>query len=531
MKPSTTKQERALAQLKELREDYENDLFSFAKYINPHYQYGELHEKVFRWLSKPDACDHQLLLLPRGHLKSHCIAVWCVWIITKKPWSTIVYLSAGEDLATAQVYAIKNMLLSDEYQALWPEMIRKEEAKRDKWSAWAINVDHPVRKERSIRDHTIIVKTIKSNAIGLHCSHLVLDDVVVPRYAYSDVGRREVQASVSQFASIKSPGAITKAVGTRYHPKDLYNLFSEAYKSIWNDESGEFEGKSPLWEIFEEKVENRGDMTGFFLWPRVQCPSTGEWYGFDQHILASIKAQYESTGQMEQFYAQYYNDPNDPDSHRVNRDCFRYYDKRNLTQEEGFWHMNGKRLSVFAAMDVAWTEKAKSDYTAIVVIGLDSDGFVFVLDLDRFKTSDFNIYYERVIALCHYWGFRKIRVETNAGGKFVKQEVERLIRANGQTLTIDGAYTTRNEGTKLERHASIAEHRYKQGTIYHFKGGLTPDLEEEVVLERPKHDDLLDALCASIEISKPPGSRNDNRDQGRDNVVLHPRFGGRRITR
>ena len=191
--------------LKDLREFYENDLFEFAKYINPTYQYGEIHERVFRWLSDPEAFKKQLLLLPRGHLKSHCIAVWTVWIITKKPWTSIIYVSAGEELAKAQVYVIKRMLTSDQYRLLWPEMINEEDSKRDKWSAWAINVDHPARKERGTRDYTLFVRTVKSNATGLHCDYLVFDDVVVPGNAYSPAGRQEVNGAVSQFASVLNP--------------------------------------------------------------------------------------------------------------------------------------------------------------------------------------------------------------------------------------------------------------------------------------------------------------------------------------
>ena len=97
--PRESKQEQ-------LKKHLELDLWAFARYINPHYCYGEIHEEVFRWLSLPNAGDHQLLLMPRAHLKSHCIAVWCVWQITRDPTSTIVYLSAGEDLATIQVGAI-----------------------------------------------------------------------------------------------------------------------------------------------------------------------------------------------------------------------------------------------------------------------------------------------------------------------------------------------------------------------------------------------------------------------------------------
>ena len=60
-------------QLEEAREFYENDLYEFAKYLNPNYVYGEIHETVFRWLQEEGTSSKQLLLLPRGHLKSHCI--------------------------------------------------------------------------------------------------------------------------------------------------------------------------------------------------------------------------------------------------------------------------------------------------------------------------------------------------------------------------------------------------------------------------------------------------------------------------
>ena len=270
-----------MRELQEVREYLENNLWAFAQYINPHYCYGDIHRKVFEWLSDPECSDHQLLLLPRAHLKSHCIAVWAVWQITRDPCTTMVYLSAGEDLATVQVDAIKNMLLCDRYKQLWPEMGNEREKDRDKWSAYAISVDHPLRKERGIRDYTIMVKTVKSNAIGLHCSHLVLDDVVIPKFAYTEIGRKEVQRSVSQFASIKNPGAYTKAVGTRYHPADLYSDMKDAETKIF-DEDGNITGSEPLWDIMEAKAEDSPDQTmnGTFLWPRTLSPVDNQWYGF-----------------------------------------------------------------------------------------------------------------------------------------------------------------------------------------------------------------------------------------------------------
>lgn len=521
----------------ELREHLENDLYAFARYINPHYCYGDIHRKVFEWLSDPEASEHQLALLPRAHLKSHCIAVWTAWELTRMPWLTFVYLSAGEDLANVQVYAIKNMMTCDRYRLLWPEMIEEEEGKRDKWSAWAFNVDHPARRERGVRDHSVIVKTVKSNAIGLHCDRLVLDDVVIPRFAYTNTGRKEVQQSVSQFASIKNPGALTKAVGTRYHEQDLYYDFANAEKKLFSDE-GEFLGTEPLWDIMEEVAEDsvNQDMTGNFLWPRTLEPTTKQWYGFNTKILAGILAQYESLGEREQFYAQYYNDPNDPDSHRLSRDDFQYYDKKKLREIGNSWFFGTHKLRIYAAMDVAgtgWNEKGgkAADYTAIAVIGVDSDGNIYILDLDQFKTTDFNEYYQRVIDKQLYWGFRKITVETNSIGKQVKQALENLSYENGVRLIVEGVSKSWKDGSKAERHAAILEPRYRQHKVYHYKGGFIPELEEQIILARPRHDDLEDALCIAVEGARPPSKSTLGAPVESNNVVTHPKFGGRRRRR
>lgn len=527
--------------LREIREYLENDLWEFAQYINPHYCYGEVHRKVFEWLSDPNCSHNQLILLPRGHLKSHCVGVWCAWQITRDPTSTIVYLSAGEDLAKVQVYAIKNMMSSDRYSELWPEMFSPDEGRRDKWSAWAINVDHPVRKEAGIRDHTLLVKTVKSNAIGLHCDYLVLDDVVVPNNAYTETGRKEVQRAVSQFASIKNPGAHTKAVGTRYHPADQYSSMIEAQVKLF-DEEGNPTGEAPLWDVMEAKVENSPDqdMTGVFLWPRTFNPKDRKWYGFNTQVLAEKRAEYESNNETEQFYAQYYNDPNDPESNRLSYDDFKYYNKKFLVEEDNGWYVLNPttelkvKLRVGAAMDVAgtgWSEKGgnAADFTAIAVVGVDPEGIVYVLALEQFKTSDYDEYYRHVLDLHLYWGFKEITVETNSVGKQVKAAIENRAVEEGLRLRVNGISRTWKDGSKQERHAAILEPRYRQHKLYHYRGGLIPELEEQVLLARPRHDDLEDALCIAVENthSAPRGLDYTSKNTTR-RVQAHPRFGGRR---
>jgi phage terminase large subunit-like protein len=180
-------------------------------------------------------------------------------------------------------------------------------------------------------------------------------------------------------------------------------------------------------------------------------------------------------------------------------------------------------------MDVAWTSSDTADFTAIAVIGIDWQSNIYVLELVQFKTSNFSVYYDEVIRLHHKWGFRKLRIETNAGGHFVKQELDRLIRDNGDSLTIDGKAQVR-EGSKSERKAATLHWRYGDQKVWHFKGGIINEFEDQVVLGNPKHDDLVDAFIAAITISKAPGKRNstENVRVMENNVMYDSRFGGRR---
>ncbi len=520
---------------RDLIEQCSQNLYAFATTLNPYYMYGDIHQEVFSWLSDPSAKERQLLLLPRGHLKSHCIAVYCAWKITYEPWTTIVYLASQDDLAKAQLYAIKQMMTSDIYTMLWPEMFsekRTTKGERGTWSAYAFDVDHPSRKERSVRDHTMIIKTVKSNAHGLHCDGVVFDDVVVPTFADTKVGRDELNRSLGYFSSILNAGGWIKTVGTRYHPDDAYNSMIEARVPIWHEEIHDYVGDESAWEVMEHVAEDSPNRSGLgkYLWPRTESPhEERKFYGFDPRELAKIKADYVSHQGAVHFYSQYYNDPNDVGTQRINRDKFQTYDPKHITIRDNKVYFRGDKLNVYAAMDVAWTETERSDYTALAVIGINHDGFIYVLGLDRFRTSDFLTYYERIAELQREFPFRRIIIETNAAGSFVASEVEAHIRRNGDPLVVERRSANSRSGSKLENWAAVLEPRYQSKSVFHFRGGLTPVLEEELISARPAHDDLKDALCAAFSIAHPPAGRKliNYTELAQQPNVIHGRFGGR----
>ena len=60
--------------------------------------------------------------------------------------------------------------------------------------------------------------------------------------------------------------------------------------------------------------------------------------------------------------------------------------------------------------------------------------------------------------------------------------------------------------------------------MFHFPGGYTAMLEEELVLNNPPHDDLKDALAAAVDVIVKPFTGRD-RQQTRQKII-YGRFGG-----
>lgn len=508
--------------IEQIREAAELDLEVFIKLVSPNRILGHVHKELIQWWERQGAKSCQLTLLPRDHQKSAMIAYRVAWTIVKNPDIRILYISATSNLAEKQLKMIKDILTTDKVKYYWPELINPEEGKREKWTNSEISIDHPKRKEEGVRDPTVFTGGLTTSLTGLHCDIAVLDDTVVPENAYTDEGRNKVKSQYSLLASIESTGAKEWVVGTRYHPRDLYNDLIGIEEEVF-DKEGEIVDKQAVYEVFQRQVENSGDGTGEFLWPKQQRMD-GKWFGFDREELARKKAKYLDKSQ---FRAQYYNDPNDPEKSGIRRSYFQYYDKRHLKREGSYWFFKERKLNIFAAIDFAYSLAKKADYTALVVIGIDCNGMIYILDIDRFKTDSIKEYFQRILDMHVKWDFRKIRAEITSGQKPIVQELKNsYIRVHGLALSIDEHAPTRHIGSKEERMKSILNPRYESMSIWHYKEGNCQVLEDELIVEHPPHDDVKDAVASAIDIAVAPTS-NKNRNTSRENVIWsRGRFGG-----
>jgi hypothetical protein len=500
----------------EIRAAAESDLLVFIHLLAPHLLMGECHTELINWWQSGARKRNCLVLLPRGHLKSKLIAYKTAWELTKDPTSTILYVSATSDLAEEQLGLIKQILTSPTYTKYWPEMVHQEEAKRARWNNSEIVVDHPARLREGIRDPSIKTAGLTTNITGFHATNVKLDDVVVPGNAYTEDGRQKVSNLISQIASIQEPEAITDCVGTRYHGKDLYATFLEQSYKLYNDDD-EIVDEQFVWDSYIKVVEE----DGVFLWPRARR-ADGKSFGFNRNVLSQIKAKYED---KTQFFAQYYNNPNDPSLVRISPEKFQYFDRKFIREESGRWFYNNKPLNVFAGMDFAFSLKKKADYSALAVVGIDPENNYYVLDIYRFKTDRISEYFDVILQSYRKWGYKKIRCEITVAQQVIVRDLkDNYIRPHGLSLIVDEYRPNRHEGSKEERTGATLEPKYDNRQMWHYKGGEIGALEEELTMAKPPHDDIKDALTAAIDICvPPPRSRGAERPS---NVVYSSRFGG-----
>lgn len=495
----------------------------FVRLIAPSNVFGHVHIELCEWMSRSDGKDHQLVLMPRDHGKSRYAAYYALWELTRDPAKRILYISSTAYLATMQLGFIKDIMQNRIYRKYWPEMTHEDEGKRKMWRLDAIMVDHPIRAEKGIRDPSILTAGLDKSITGLHFDIAILDDVVVQENAYTEEGRNKVKSQYSLLASIEGANAKEVAVGTRYHPSDLYaDILAMEYTPVDEETEEELEPVK-IYEVFERQVEDAGDGTGQFLWPK-QRTSKGEVFGFDRNILAKKRAKYVDPTQ---FRAQYYNDPNDTSTAAIGRDKFQYFDPALLKFDGRYWNVGGRRLHVVAAVDFSYSTRLRADYTAIAVVGMDSDRRHYVLEIDRFKTAEIKEYYQHILDLYKKWDFRKLVAETTAAQQAIVNELKSsYIVPNGLMISVVEEKPTKHEGTKQERLKAILEPRYQNMSVWHYRGGNCQVLEDELVLQHPPHDDCKDAIANGFIHLIPPMAMSRGESSNVVRITGHPKFGG-----
>jgi hypothetical protein len=160
---------------------------------------------------------------------------------------------------------------------------------------------------------------------------------------------------------------------------------------------------------------------------------------------------------------------------------------------------------------------------------VDYRGNHYILDVERFKTNLISDYFNKILQLHVRWDFRKIRAEVTAAQEIIVKDLkENYIRRHGLALSVDEHRPTRQDGAKAERLEAILQPKYSNLQMWHYHGGNTQILEEELTQQNPPHDDMKDALASCLEICVAPTAQrlNTTSSQWQKPGVVNSRFGG-----
>lgn len=492
-----------------------NDLKAFITLVAPFQVMGNCHRDLCDWLHTHMG-ENKLILWPRDHGKSRYAAFYTAWQIVRNPAITIIYGSATAEKAEEMLRFVKTLLDTKKIQKYFPGLIHLVENKRRGWNSSSITIDHPERLKRGVVDSTINTCGVGKTITGKHCDLVVLDDVVVNNNN-TETGRRDLNRWFDDISSIMSADSEMLVVGTRYHPNDLYQrMIDTLIEGMVDADGNSLEEPKPWFKINLKVVETEGE----FLWPR-DLNENGRWYGFNQQILNKKRAGYTN---LVDFYSQYYNSPNTSSETAIGRDLFQYYNKEDLTTEGDTWLIKNEPLALYASIDLAFSKATTADYTAICVGGITMTGDKYLIHIERFKTDRASEIMDRVISIYIKYKFKQLRIESVAAQKMVAQNLADQLKDKGVRCPVEFYVPPATEGGKEVRIMNTLEPAYRSRSVYHYKGGNAQLLEDELLMQRPPHDDLKDSWFMTIDSMKPFIARNIQ--QNKKVVNFHPRFGG-----
>lgn len=419
-----------------------SNLIEFTQYTLPKYAPAGHHALIGEKLEGIAAgtIDRLMVNMPPRHGKSELASRrFPAWLLGISPAIELVVASYNADKAREFGYEVRDIVRSTEYQALFPGVQLKDDAKAaDRWNTNAGGSFRAVG--------------IGTALTGRGADVLLIDDPIKDdEEADSELRRDRIWSWYSSVAYTRlSPGGRVVVIQTRWHEDDLTGrLLSEQAKG------------GDQWEVLELPAILS---TGEALWP--------ERYPLD--YLNRIKR----VTLPRHWAALYQQRPAPEEGAYYKRDWFRYYTDV------------PKHLRIYGASDYAVTD-GDGDWTVHIVIGVDPDDNIYVLDLWRGQTAS-DVWVQAWLDMARQW---KPLMWVEESGQIVKSIGPFL----DKRMREERVYTRREQvasaSDKPTRSRSI-QARTAMGKVYlPSKSPWLSDFTTELLtFPAGKHDDMVDAF-------------------------------------
>ena len=218
----------------------------------------------------------------------------------------------------------------------------------------------------------------------------------------------------------------------------------------------------------------------------------------DKWPLKAIEAEREAFSQENKLDLWYRNkmcETISPDSQKFKREYFRYYDQVK----------NMRELNIYTTVDLAISQKANADYSAVVTVGVNTDGHWFVLDVE-YGRYDPTTTMDAIFSAVKKWHPLTVGIEAVAYQSALQHFLEKEMPRRGIFFRI----TPLKAEKKKELRIDAIQPRFSVGSVWFRSGASWLDKIESELLAYPHgaHDDVIDALAYMEQLTNEPYRRS-----------------------
>ena len=425
------------------------------------------HDDLEAQLGRPS--KRKLIMYPRGHLKTSFVTkAYAIQYILKNPNARVLIANQVWDRSREMLYEVKELLTGkSDLNKIFGNF------QSGRWREDEIVIS---QRKQALAAPSIGTTGVEAEMTSAHFDLIILDDLQGMQNSQTKEQRDKVKRFYRYTAALLDPGGELILLGTRYHFDDYYSHILENERKYFDIQIRRVieDGKV----IFPKKFNLKFD------------EAKKDWIFTKEPTQDYINFLKKTMGQ--DFYSQYMNEPVDGENQLIKQEYFRYYER---VPENLF-----KVLTVDPAISV----RANSDFTGMVVCGMNEKRDIYVLDTVKQKWASPAEIIDKIFDMVDKWHPDAVGLETIGFQKTLKWGLEEEMRRRKQFFGI--ADLKASPKMKKEYRLKALEPYYRNRVILHQK--WMTDLEQELMNIatdgfKGAHDDLADALAYQLDILVP----------------------------
>lgn len=410
----------------------------------------------------------RIQLIPRGHFKSTIATIGStIQDLIIDPNMTILIMTGKPKLAAMFLATIKrhikhNTVLRELYPYLQPDT-------EERWASEEIFVE----RDLGIVEPSVTALSWKQSPEGGHYDRIKIDDfATLANTETRKIHAKAVEKLADVWSNVHTHDILMS--GTRYTDYDCWN---------WALTELVAKGRmTPMvMEACDENFEN-------ILFPE----------RFPEEKLRELK---DALG--ERFHAQYRNEVSPEEYQKIKRSMFKYY-----TELPKHKKTKKPKLTYYAGADPAagseWTVAGASE-PAIVIGGIDEDGYVYVTNVDTGPHKEGFANTGEFVDALFEWNRRLepviFQIESvGHAGKLLQETIQNEMIKRKEYPNFQ--YPPAPSQQKAVRIETILSGPYKNGAILHAPHLKGTELEDQLMrLRKARHLDRADALSYMVAVA------------------------------